>query len=105
MEEKLLATKEILKKYGQEHLLSNYEKLSNEDKNRLLNDILTIDFGEISKLYEQTKHKIKFENCKIEPIEHVDKAKLSNESIILSYEENISYFRKSVNKKMDIVHF
>lgn len=43
MEEKLLATKEILKKYGQEHLLSNYEKLSNEDKNRLLNDILTID--------------------------------------------------------------
>lgn len=68
MEEKLLATKEILKKYGQEHLLSNYEKLSNEDKNRLLNDILTIDFGEISKLYEQTKHKIKFENCKIEPI-------------------------------------
>ncbi len=33
------------------------------------------------------------------------KAKLSNESIILSYEENISYFRKSVNKKMDIVHF
>ena len=44
-----------LKKYGQEHLLSNYEKLSNEDKNRLLNDILTIDFGEISKLYEQTK--------------------------------------------------
>ena len=41
MEEKLLATKEILKKYVQEHLLSNYEKLSNEDKNRLLNDILT----------------------------------------------------------------
>jgi len=33
------------------------------------------------------------------------KAKLLNESIILSYEENISYFRKSVNKKMDIVHF
>ena len=56
MEEKLLATKEILKKYGQEHLLSNYEKLSDEDKSRLLNDILTIDFGEISKLYEQTKN-------------------------------------------------
>lgn len=33
------------------------------------------------------------------------KAKLSNESIIISYEENVSYFRKSVNKKMDIVHF
>ena len=94
MEEKLLDTKEILKKYGQEHLLSNYEKLSNEDKNRLLNDILTIDFGEISKLYEQTKHKIKFENCKIEPIEHVDKAKLSNEEIQKYSEIGIEQIKK-----------
>lgn len=94
MEEKLLATKEILKKYGQEHLLSNYEKLSNEEKNRLLNDILTIDFGEISKLYEQTKHKIKFENCKIEPIEHVDKAKLSNEEIQKYSEIGIEQIKK-----------
>ena len=94
MEEKLLATTEILKKYGQEHLLSNYEKLSNEDKNRLLNDILTIDFGEISKLYEQTKHKIKFENCKIEPIEHVDKAKLSNEEIQKYSEIGIEQIKK-----------
>lgn len=94
MEEKLLATKEILKKYGQEHLLSNYEKLSNEDKNRLLNDILTIDFDEISKLYEQTKHKIKFENCKIEPIEHVDKAKLSNEEIQKYSEIGIEQIKK-----------
>ena len=94
MEEKLLATKEILKKYGQEHLLSNYEKLSNEDKNRLLNAILTIDFGEISKLYEQTKHKIKFENCKIEPIEHVDKAKLSNEEIQKYSEIGIEQIKK-----------
>lgn len=94
MEEKLLATKEILKKYGQEHLLSNYEKLSNEDKNRLLNDILTIDFGEISKLYEQTKNKIKFENCKIEPIEHVDKAKLSNEEIQKYSEIGIEQIKK-----------
>ena len=94
MEEKLLATKEILKKEGQEHVLSNYEKLSNEDKNRLLNDILTIDFGEISKLYEQTKHKIKFENCKIEPIEHVDKAKLSNEEIQKYSEIGIEQIKK-----------
>ena len=94
MEEKLLATKEILKKYGQEHLLSNYEKLSNEDKNRLLNDILTIDFGEISKLYEQTKHKIKFENCKIEPIEHVDKAKLSNKESQKYSERGIEQIKK-----------
>ena len=62
MEEKLLATKEILKKYGQEHLLENYENLSEENKNVLLNDILTIDFGEIAELYEQTKHKVEFEN-------------------------------------------
>ena len=94
MDEKYMAAEEVLKKYGQEHLLSNYEKLSNEDKNRLLNDILTIDFGEISKLYEQTKHKIKFENCKIEPIEHVDKAKLSNEEIQKYSEIGIEQIKK-----------
>ena len=36
MEEKLLATKEILKKYGQEHLLENYENLSEENKLSLI---------------------------------------------------------------------
>ena len=94
MEEKLLATKEILKKYGQEHLLENYENLSEENKNVLLNDILTIDFGEIAELYEQTKHKVEFENCKIEPIDHVEKAKLSDEELRKYSEIGIQEIKK-----------
>lgn len=94
MEEKLLATKEILKKYGQEHLLENYENLSEENKNVLLNDILTIDFGEIAELYEQTKHKVEFENCKIEPIDHVEKAKLSDEELKKYSEIGIQEIKK-----------
>ena len=37
MEEKLSMVKELLAKYGQEHLLQCYSKLSDEQKNRLLN--------------------------------------------------------------------
>ena len=99
MEEKLLATKEILKKYGQEHLLENYENLSEENKNVLLNDILTIDFGEIAELYEQTKHNVEFENCKIEPIDHVEKAKLSDEELRKYSEIGIQEIKKKKKKK------
>ena len=51
MKEKLEAAKAVLKKYGQEQLLSNYEKLSEESKSKLLDEILTVDFNQISELY------------------------------------------------------
>ena len=76
MKEKLKKAEEVLKKYGQEHLLNHYEKLDDNRKIALLDDILTLDFEEINKLYEQTKQKIEFENSKIEPIDHIDKSKL-----------------------------
>ena len=47
MKEKLEAAKAVLKKYGQEQLLSNYEKLSEESKSKLLDEILTVDFNSI----------------------------------------------------------
>jgi len=79
LKEKFQEAQEILKKYGQEHLLIQYNNLPDDKKEELLNDILAIDFEEINKLYEQTKHKIEFENSKIEPIDHVEKSKLSKE--------------------------
>ena len=42
MDEKYMAAEEVLKKYGQEHLLSQYEKLSEENKSKLLDEILTL---------------------------------------------------------------
>lgn len=81
MEEKYLAAKEKLEKYNQEQLLNYYDKLDSEQKTKLLNQILTIDFAQINDLYEQTKNIIDFSNDIIEPIEFIDKAKLSNEDL------------------------
>ena len=77
--EKLEEVKQILKKYNQEHLLVCYEKLTEEKKEELLNQILAIDFELAERLYEQTKHEIDTGNDKISPIGYVDKSKLSKE--------------------------
>ena len=81
MEEKYEAALNSLKKYGQEHILNNYESLSQENKEKLLNQILTIDLNQIKDLYESTKKEISFANDKIEPIEYVDKSALSEEEL------------------------
>ena len=81
MEEKYQRALEILKKYNQEHLLNNYNNLSDDKKEKLLDQILTIDFDQITKLYEQTKIQVSFANDKIEPIDFVDKSALSEEEL------------------------
>ena len=79
MDEKYQAVKELLEKHNQEKLLKNYEKMSEEDKANLLDQILTIDLDQINELYESTKKEINFANDKIEPIDYVDKSNLSEE--------------------------
>lgn len=79
MEERYIKAKEIVKKYNQEHLLSQYNKLDNENKEKLLNQILNINFEQINKLYNQTKEEIKLGEDKIEPIKYIDKETLSIE--------------------------
>ena len=81
MEAKLEMAKEILAKYGQEHILNFYNELSEQQKTQILDEILTIDFKLLKDLYQQTKIKPNFENSKIEPIAHVTKEKLSQEEI------------------------
>ena len=83
MENKYIQAKEILKKYGQEQLLINYDKFSDKDKEKLLNQILNIDFELVLSLYEKTKEQVNFGESKIEPIEYTDKEKISNKE----YEE------------------
>lgn len=77
MEEKLLAAKQMLQKYGQEHLLNSFNSLSKERQSELLDAILTTNFKQMQELYETTKIKANFENAKLEPISHVTKAELS----------------------------
>ena len=87
MEEKYLAAEEVLKKYGQEHLLSQYDKLSDEKKSQLLDDILTLDFAQIEELYKRINQKVDFTNSKIEPIGYTDKSTMSEKE--LKYYEDI----------------
>ena len=79
--EKLEKAKEILKKYNQEHLLNGYEKLEENKKEELLDQILSIDFDLILSLYEKTKKPIDLGEGKVEPIEHTDKDKLTSEEM------------------------
>ena len=79
MNEKYEKALNLLKEYGQEHILKNYERLSEENKGKLLEQILSIDLAQIKDLYESTKKQISFANDKIEPIDYVDKSTLSEE--------------------------
>ena len=72
--------KEILEKYGQEHILLSYERLDEVGKEKLMKQVETIDFEECQKLYELTKEKKEFKNVKLEPV----KATVAHD---LSFEE------------------
>lgn len=74
MEKKLNQVKEILKKYKQEHLLLNFEKLSEEKKEELLEQILQIDFEQMKKLYESVGKTNEDSSVKIDPILYVEKS-------------------------------
>lgn len=79
MNDEFLKAKGILEKYNQEHILNFYDKLSEEKQNKLINQILNIDFEQIGSLYENIKHEVEFGNSKIEPINYLEKDKISNE--------------------------
>ena len=78
MENNLGEIKAILKKYGQEHLLNNYEKLDDVHKKKLLEQISEIDFELAKSLYENTKKEIKNNKDEITPIDYLDKFKLGD---------------------------
>ena len=79
MDKKYEEAKEKLKEYKQEHLLIWYDKMIEQKREELLNQILNIDFSEINALYKQTQTKKDFKDCKIEPISYIDKQKLSKQ--------------------------
>lgn len=80
MSDDFIKAKEIVEKYNQQHVLNFYDKLSEEKQNKLINQILNIDFEQINKLYENTKHEVEFGDSKIEPINYLEKDKMSKEN-------------------------
>ena len=51
--------------------------LKEYNQDELIKQIQTIDFHQIMELYNNTKKEIKFKESKIEPLEYLDKAKLT----------------------------
>ena len=68
---------DILKEYHQEHIIKLLEKLDEEKRMELIKQIETIDFHQITELYNSTKKEIEFKESKIEPLKYLDKAKLT----------------------------
>ena len=66
-----------LKEYNQDHIIKLLENLAEKKQNELIKQIQTIDFHQIMELYNNTKKEIKFKESKIEPLEYLDKAKLT----------------------------
>ena len=86
MEEKLKKVKELIEEYDQQQLLVMYEKLEECKKEKLLDQILSIDFELTKKLYESTLIKEDMSNSKIEPIAYMEKYKMP-ENLRKKYEE------------------
>lgn len=79
MDDKYKLAQEKLKKYNQEHLLERYEFLTEERKEKIIDQILSIDFDQIFDLYEMAKKDEKVSNDNITNIKYVDKSKLTRE--------------------------
>lgn len=68
--------KNVLKKYGQEHILAYYEELGDKEKAELLSQIELIDFSVLENLNEENRHSSKrgkFEPLGAVTIEDIDR--------------------------------
>ena len=72
-------TIELLRTYGQEHVIQLIEQLEGKEKEELIEQINKIDFHQIMELYDTTKKELEIKEKKIENISYLDKAKLSKE--------------------------
>ena len=76
MNSKYSEAKKIVEKYGQQHLLNFYDKLTEVKKEKLLDQILSIDFEQVKKLYDNIQNHTEKKDNIIEPIEYLDKSKI-----------------------------
>ena len=79
MDINLEEVKDLLKKYGQEHLINHYDELDEKKKDILIRQIQNIDFELVNKLYDSTKEQKLNTKDKITPIDYLDKYKLKDQ--------------------------
>ncbi len=73
--------KEILKKYKQEHIIEFIDKSSSNIKNKLINQVLNIDFDELNELYEKTFEDAYVDLEELHPITGINPDRLNNEEL------------------------
>ena len=84
MDEKFKKFKLSVAQFGQEQLLDAYNMLEKtQDKEEFLDESLTIDYNQVKTLYEESKKTQGVTEAKIEPINYIDKSKMTKEE----YEE------------------
>ena len=76
--EKTQETIELLKTYNQEHIIKLLEKLTEEEKENLIEQINNIDFHQVIELYDNAQKPVEIKENKIEAIKYLDKSKLSS---------------------------
>ncbi len=95
MEEKIKNLKEILQKYGQVHLLSNFDEVNEEKKEKLLEQISQINFEQMKNLYESVGKTVEDANIKIEPISYVEKANIEESKKQAYFEKGASVLKEN----------
>lgn len=81
MDTDLHSTMQILKKYNQEQLLNFYNELTNDEKQKLLSQINSIDFDMVNTLYEQSHLDRSISFNRITPIPYIEKSRLTSSQI------------------------
>lgn len=81
MDSKLRISKQILKQYHQEHLLNFYNELSSSEKQELLDEINSINFEQVHKLYMESNLDDTISFNRISPLPYISKSNLSNHEI------------------------
>lgn len=81
MDSKLSSSKQILKKYNQEHLLNFYDELSPFEKQELLDEINSINFEQVHKLYIESNLDDAISINRITPLPYISKSNLSSHEI------------------------
>ena len=78
--------KELLKQYNQEHIIQVIDKSNMVIKDKLINQVLNIDFEELKELYEKTFEDIYVDLEELQPIAGVNPDRLNKEELE-KYEE------------------
>ena len=76
--EKTQETIEILRTYNQEHIIKLLEKMTEEERKNLIEQINNIDFHQVIELYDNAQKTVEIKENKIEAIKYLDKSKLSS---------------------------